>query len=107
MGWKTINGHRYYYRSERVGGRVVTRYMGKGDAARVFASVDAFLRQERNATRDAERADDAEVDELDARLDDLVARARRDADAVIEAAGYHRHKRQWRRRRERRPTADR
>ena len=82
-------------------------YTSQGDAAQVFASVDDFLRQERNATRDAERADAAEVDELDARLDDLVARARREADAVIEAAGYHQHKRQWRRRRERRPAADR
>ena len=32
MGWKTINGRRYFYRSEREGGRVKTTYFGAGES---------------------------------------------------------------------------
>ncbi len=30
MGWQTIDGWRYYYKSERVGGGVTTSYLGGG-----------------------------------------------------------------------------
>ena len=32
MGWKTINGRRYYYNSEREGLRVKTTYFGAGES---------------------------------------------------------------------------
>ena len=32
MGWKTIKGRRYYYKSERDGGRVKTTYFGAGES---------------------------------------------------------------------------
>ena len=41
MGWKTINGRRYYYRCERDGGRVKTSYLGDGETAQLFALLDA------------------------------------------------------------------
>jgi hypothetical protein len=41
MGWKTINGRRYFYKSERSGGRVTTRYFGAGEPARVISLLDA------------------------------------------------------------------
>src|SRR5262245_21499929 len=34
MGWKIINGRRYFYKSERDGGRVRTTYYGGGESAR-------------------------------------------------------------------------
>jgi hypothetical protein len=34
MGWKTINGRRYYYKPEWQGGRVKTRYCGVRDGNR-------------------------------------------------------------------------
>src|SRR5208337_1851082 len=37
MGWKTINGHRYYYKSERDGGRVRTVYFGGGGSGSLMA----------------------------------------------------------------------
>jgi len=30
MAWVNIKGHRYYRRSKRVGGRVVTGHVGRG-----------------------------------------------------------------------------
>ena len=39
MGWKTIKGHRYYYMSERVGGRVQTTYFGAGGTDLEFRAI--------------------------------------------------------------------
>jgi len=38
---------RYYYRSRRVGGRVVTEYLGAGEGAERSAAMEARKREER------------------------------------------------------------
>ncbi|GIW86685.1 MAG: hypothetical protein KatS3mg108_1009 [Isosphaeraceae bacterium] len=98
MGWKTINGRRYYYKCRRVGGRVVTEYYGGGEAGAVMAHLQRLDNLDRAEARDDERARRQEDRDLDDALDALVAEARSQADALIEAAGYYRHRRQWRRR---------
>jgi hypothetical protein len=45
MGWKTINGRRYYYKSERDGGRVKSTYFGAGEAGTLMAQMVAFDRE--------------------------------------------------------------
>lgn len=97
MGWKTRrNGNRYFYRSRRVDGRVVTEYVGSGAAAEQVAA-EMTKRQERGA------ADRAEREQLHAVMRDLTE-AKRLANvavaSVLEAAGYHQHHRgEWRKRR--------
>jgi predicted nucleic acid-binding protein len=100
MAWKTVNGRRYYYRSKREGGRVVTEYVGTGEVARLLSQLDTIDRDEREAERQAERA---ERERFDAE-DRAVAVWCKDVEAVarvaLGAAGYHRHKRgEWRQRR--------
>ena len=110
MGWKRINGREYYYRSEREGGRVTTTYLGAGDMGRLSEILDAELRAEREAEREAVRVE-REAEREEAR----VAREEADAeewavaewfdgvqavaDATMVAAGFHKHKGQWRRKR--------
>jgi hypothetical protein len=97
MSWETRGRHRYYYRSRRVGGRVVREYLGTGDRAAEAAAADAERRRHEEADRAAVAALDAAADELDA-LADLIARA------ALLAAGYHQHARgPWRKRRAPRP----
>jgi hypothetical protein len=100
MAWKTVNGRPYYYRSKREGGRVVTEYVGTGEVARLLSQLDTIDRDEREAERQAERAEreryDAEDRAVAAWCEDVEAVAR----AALGAAGYHRHKRgEWRKRR--------
>ena len=33
MAWVNVKGHRYYRRSKRVGGRVLTEHVGRGELA--------------------------------------------------------------------------
>lgn len=100
------NGRTYAYRSVRRGGRVTSRYLGSGSLALLWEMVgrhDAMAGAEERAERREARQAEAErgralIDRLDRRADAGIAAAV----ATLEAAGCHRHKGQWRRRRRRR-----
>ncbi|WP_165244665.1 hypothetical protein [Paludisphaera soli] len=98
MGWKTINGRRYYYRSRRVGERVVSEYYGAGEVADLIARLDNLDRIKRETEREGLRCEN-KVDDL---LATLVAEGKSEATSVLTAAGCHHHKGQWRHRRRRR-----
>lgn len=100
MAWEERNGNRYYYRKRRIGGRVVSEYMGGGDLAEAFVYLDEIERDQRDLEREIDRAERQEQQELDHQVDELISLAMTMADATLLAAGYHRHKGQWRKRRE-------
>jgi hypothetical protein len=62
MGWKTIDGRRYYYKSERDGGRVKSIYFGAGEAGTLMAQMVAFDRLDRVAEREKLREERQESD---------------------------------------------
>jgi hypothetical protein len=100
MGFERRGGGSYYYRKVRRDGRVVSEYVGSGPLAWVKAWRVAFERVRRDARRaswEVRRARmDADEAEAVALFDEVEAVARE----VLEAAGYHRHKRgEWRKRR--------
>jgi hypothetical protein len=99
MGWKFINGHKYYYKQERERGRVKSTYFGAGESGSLMAAWVTLERLEKAAERERERQQreesDTEERAVSAWFDDVQAVA----DAVLIAAGFHKHKGQWRRRR--------
>jgi hypothetical protein len=99
MGWKTIKGRRYYYKSEREGGRVKTTYFGAGESGLLVSLLELEDRAEREADLEEKRAEreasDAEDRAVSSWFDDVQAVA----DAAMITAGYHKHKGQWRRKR--------
>src|SRR3954454_9035555 len=99
MGWKTINGHRYYYRSRRVGKRVETDYVGSGELGFFMAKLEAYLRLNDaiDRWRDLDERDEADEEEryIAGWFDDVQTQA----DAAIVEAGFHKHRGQWRRKR--------
>lgn len=101
MAWEERNGNRYYYRKRRIGDRVVSEYMGGGDLADAFAYLDGIDRNRQTLEREIDRAEREAQQEIDHQVDELISLARTLADATLLAAGYHRHKGQWRKRRER------
>lgn len=96
MAWVWINGHRYYRRSRRVGGKVVTEHVGAGHVAELTAKLDESRRRVRRMERAEARldfdaflfgvADVFGVDEVLANLFALLA----------GRCGAYRHRRQWR-----------
>ncbi|MCA1686965.1 MAG: hypothetical protein LC745_13540 [Planctomycetia bacterium] len=97
MGWKWVNGHPYYYKSVREGGRVRSQYYGGGLTGKLIAEMENIEREEREADRLEDREARAGEREIERALDALVAEAREAVAAVLTAAGYHQHHRgEWR-----------
>jgi len=100
MGWEK-RGHRlYYYRKRREGKRVISEYVGHGELAEAIATLDALDRHEQEAERAAlwdEREAQRDVDQAIDTAGELV---RALTHTVLLASGYHKHKGQWRKRRD-------
>src|SRR5690349_16103527 len=97
MGWESRRGRPYYYRKRRLGGKVVSEYLGAGLLGVVGSVLDAEDREERE---EAEAAWRAERDRLDAAEAEIVEYCRAVEDvawAALLAARCHQHRGQWRR----------
>jgi hypothetical protein len=90
------NGSLYYYRSERVDGRVRKVYLGSGRLAELWAEADRTERESREADRERERAELGRLEALAAPVRELDERAEVLARACLVAAGYRRRKGQLR-----------
>ena len=91
----------YYYRSTKRRGRVDRIYFGKGPAANSVAKLDAIRCQEHEEKRLAVKRERDAVKTLDDQLERLDILADAAAAAALEDAGFHRHKGEWRKRRDR------
>ena len=97
MGWETRNGNgKYYTRSRKIDGRVIREYIGTGKIAQLAAELDRLERQrheERRAAIEKEyqqaKAQETVLIEYCKAVDDALAK-------VLTAAGYHKHRGQWR-----------
>jgi hypothetical protein len=111
MAWEQRASGRYYYRTKRIGGRVVRQYMGT-DSARFGGHVlpgmgsgwvafeeDEQRRRKLEARRRREQRARARNDAVIERLDECLARLRKQAAEVLRSLGYHNHKGEWRKRR--------
>jgi hypothetical protein len=104
MGWEGRKGtsHRYYTRSLRCSGIVIRLYLGRGETACLLATSFAEIAAGQAALRKLMQARRATwkgiIGEMDANARETVPFV----DTIMIAAGYHRHKRTWRRRRQRR-----
>ena len=99
MAWERRGGNLYYYQSEREGGRVRKRYVGTGEIAERIAQADATIRRTRTERRERARAEIEEAEGLASMADELDDAAEVLVRAEMLAAGYHRRKGEWRRRR--------
>jgi hypothetical protein len=94
MGW---DKGRYYTRSRKVNGRVVRQYFGRGAAAEAAAQIDAERRALRAESAAAKKEEKAALRARQADIDALCSGADLLARAALLGAGFHQHKRQWRR----------
>ncbi len=92
MGWKTIDGCRYVYKSERDGGRGKTTYVRAGELGLLILRTESVERAEREAERDERRAERAEFPTEEKAVADWFDDVQAVADAAMIAAGFHKHK---------------
>jgi hypothetical protein len=90
-------GGRYYTRSRREGGRVAREYVGGGPAGELAAEADRQRRELQEAKREREKAELERLRALAAPVLEVSEAAEILARAHLVAAGYHRHKGEYRR----------
>ena len=96
------NGRPRLQRSVRRGGRVTTEYVASGESALLIARLEALERDERDSERSEFEAEREALDAAERALNGYFDRVEDLARSALYAAGYHRPKREWRKRRERR-----
>ena len=103
MAWEKRGDNFYYYQSEREGGRVHKKYIGSaaGELAHIIAHADETIRRRRQEQAARDRAELEGMQALASSADEPCEAAQILAVAELVSAGYHRHKGEWRLRRER------
>ena len=98
MGWENRErGGPYYTRSRREGGRVVREFVGGGLAGRLASEAARIDRERREVRALAEKREREKLEALAAPVLELSEAAEILAQAHLIAAGFHRHKGEWRR----------
>jgi hypothetical protein len=98
VAWeKRERGGRYYTRSRREGDRVVREYVGSGPLAELAAEDDRTKRELEEAQREREKEELERMEALAAPIFELSEAAEILAHAHLIAAGYRRHKGEYRR----------
>jgi hypothetical protein len=96
LEWRGNN--RYYYEKTWQSGRVVSRYIGGGDIATLFADSQHLINAQRAEQLEEQRTLRAEQGERVRLVCQSASQMRALTAAVLIANGYHQHKRQWRKR---------
>ncbi len=99
MAWELRRSSPYYYRSVRVNGRVVKQYVGKGMIANEFARLQAEKQQLLQARRRSVREFSEQLQHYERILKPFWSSSEAVFKRAFEAAGYHYHRGEWRRRR--------
>ena len=97
MGWEQRRrGTSYYTRSRRVGGKVRRTYVGGGTLGEIAALEDEYERRRREEGATYWKGEAERLKRDTAFLRELEAAAKILATAHLLAAGYRRHKGEWR-----------
>jgi len=100
MAYETRGHKRYYYKKKREGKKVVSIYVGTGPEAEKIAQEDERFREKRKNERQFWQSRIAEIEELDKECESMHKFIGNLINANFILAGYHKHKGEWRRRRD-------
>src|SRR5215207_1354471 len=101
MGWEERRGRQYYYRSVREGKRVRKEYVGGGALGRLLAQRDQLNRLQREEEEASCKEERERLERSAGFLHELEEAAEILTRAQLLAAGFHKRKGEWRRKRER------
>lgn len=100
MSWERRGNRSYYYRKQRIEGRVVSIYVGCGLHGEMVAAEDSELRLRKRADRLKRRQQTKQLSVLESKIELACDLTDCVMHSLLYVAGYHQHRGQWRRRRE-------
>jgi hypothetical protein len=99
MGWEQRGTNSYYYRKEREGSRVKSTYVGRGEVAHMVANLESSSAELEKLLRAKKSMEALEREKAEVALERAVELIQLFTQASLISAGFHTHKRQWRRKR--------
>ena len=99
MGWEQRGAHQYYYQKVRNGTRVRSVYVGRGEIAQIVSDLQSISGVFERALSIAYPSEGERLREQDAKLDQACQLIESMTHAALLAAGFHMHRRQWRKKR--------
>lgn len=100
MGWERRGEHEYYYKKEREGSRVKSVYVGRGEIAHMISEIQSSSPLLENVARRMKSPDMVQREKADATLQQALDLIQLITQATLLTAGFHTHKRQWRKKRD-------
>jgi hypothetical protein len=100
VAWERRGSNLYYYQGEREDGRVRKKYVGTGEVAEMIAHADETIRRTRAERRARARSEIEEAEGLASMAEEANEAAEVLALSEMLAAGYHKRKGEWRRKRD-------
>jgi hypothetical protein len=99
MGWEQRGNNSYYYKKERDGSRVKSVYVGRGEIARMVAQIQSSSPLLERFARSMKSPEVIKAEKAETALDQATDLIQLITQAALLTAGFHTHKRQWRRKR--------
>ncbi len=99
VAWERRGNNSYYYRKERDGSRVKSTYVGRGEMAHMIAGFESNSAELEKLLRARKSIEDQELERVEVAIDRAVELVQLFTEATLLTAGFHTHRRQWRRKR--------
>lgn len=97
MALEERNGNYYYYKKERDGNRVVSKYYGKGKLASLVAQMDEIERYEKAEKAELQRKNKEQIEKIDRELSNLEQEIKKLTENVLSNLGFYKTRsREWR-----------
>lgn len=99
MGWEQRGNNSYYYKKEREGSKVKSVYVGRGEVAQMVSKLQSSSTDLEKLMRAKRSIEANELERAEATLDRAIELTHLFTQATLLVAGFHTHRRQWRRKR--------
>lgn len=97
MALEKRGGNYYYYKKERTGNRVVSKYYGKGELAALIAEMDEIEREEKRIKTLENLRFKQETEAIDREIDLYESKVKETITETLLALGFYKTKsREWR-----------
>lgn len=97
MALEERNGNYYYYKKEREGNRVVSKYYGKGELASLVAQMDEMEREEKRFKTLQNLRNRQKIEEIDKEIDLFEGKVKEITVDLLLSLGFYKTKsREWR-----------
>jgi hypothetical protein len=99
MAWETRGNRSYFYRKERINGKVKSEYVGSGEVAALLDRCEKGRRELKELEKENQKRERMRGEIIDDEINALSEINQSLVEALFLINGFHRHKRQWRKKR--------